>query len=514
MPFIKSLIAAALKNNKIGQKLNQDEATSFGTGFLAASLSRSFKVKPLVIVQSTPYDISMEISNLYSEQCNATNHLRCSHKPFSYNNTLIKKRTSYDTAKSVSFPYGSDLSITLYEHVTSVEGRQPPHKLMTFVVTGVNELAEKLNVTAPKVALRFEIDAFGMVDLVSAKVITEKLVKKSMLVKVPANQTANATAANATATEGNATVEKVVEYDEKVEEKHPLGVEKHPAFPLPMDEEGFHVRKARLDAMDQAEEKILVRAKAKNGYESLIYGIRDWLSEDRNMPFVESKVKDALLAFLAQEEEWLYKSDSADRAEFEKRTADLEDKTRDMKTRRKEFELFGSYITRLKTFIANATSQLGKIRKEKPWVAEEKVGSTADRVKELQEWTENKTRERAAAKPISNPVLTKALVEARISPVKSLIRALNRIEKPKPAVSPASNSTEGNRTAGADASAGTNETHSEEWERRQKAREERRKKREEQREKTEGKDNSKQEMELPGEEESKGNGTRNVTVDL
>jgi len=97
--------------------LNQEEAISFGAGFLAASLSRSFKVRPINVVQQSPYELIISIDNLYNETCTEIKKHQCSFRPFHYKSTLIKRRQSYDTAKTVSFNYRNDLTITLLKEI-------------------------------------------------------------------------------------------------------------------------------------------------------------------------------------------------------------------------------------------------------------------------------------------------------------------------------------------------------------------------------------------------------------
>jgi len=406
VPAIKDMISDVLKGAKISQMLNQEEAMSFGTGFLAASLSHSFKVKPITIVHTTAYDLSIDMENIYSENCTETQKLQCNHKPFSYKNTLIKKRSNYDIAKSVTFPHASDLSITLYEHVGS-----NPRKLMTYTIVGINEVAAKFN-TIPKLALRFEVNTYGMVDLVSAKALVEQLVKKN---------------ATNSSEPGNETVE-------KVEEKFDLKVTREQAYPLSMSSQDLDAARRRLDELDDQEAQVMLRTKAKNSYEGLIYSTRDWLNDDLNAPYIPPKVKDMLMAYLAEEEEWLYASDrnGVTKEEYEKRTKDLEDKTKDMKVSKKEFEMFKPYVESLNTFIKNTTQALTLMKKDKTWISEEQYAPTYAKIKELEEWIQLKVKERSEKPPTSEPVLTQALVTARMSTIRALLKALNTIEKPKP----------------------------------------------------------------------------------
>jgi len=118
--------------------------------------------------------------------------------------------------------------------------------------------------------------------------------------------------------------------------------------------------------------------------------------------------------------------------EYERRLNDLESKMKDMKTRKREYEFFPEYIDRLKIFVKNATTALDKIRVNKTWIAEEQFTGVRERITELSLWTENKTIERKQKPLTEEPILTDALVKAKISTIRALVKALNNIERPKP----------------------------------------------------------------------------------
>jgi len=138
VPFIKSVITKSFNDSTLNQRLNLDEAMSFGAGFLAARLSNTFKVKPISIVQSTNYEIYIKIHDL-------------SKNTLLYPLTILFPRKSpYNIMKAVSFYYNNNISISLYER-----GK----KFVVFEVQGITEQTE--------VSLLFEINEFGIIDLKS-----------------------------------------------------------------------------------------------------------------------------------------------------------------------------------------------------------------------------------------------------------------------------------------------------------------------------------------------------------
>ena len=248
---------------------------------MAASLSHSFKVKPVIVVQQSTYPIVLTIDSLYNATCTEDSLLNCSRKAFHYRGTLIKKKENYETAKTVSFSYSSDLLLGLYEQRSMQAGEAELQRTMQIQVTGINEIVAARNAT-PKIALRFEMNAKGILELVSAKAVFEKLVPRK------ANRTFNA----------NATANNTADAMEKVEERLPLQMTTQHAYPRPYTQQEYTSGKRKLDALDAEEEKVRKRAEAKSNYESAIYAARDWLKDDKSAPFVESAAKDSWLAHL------------------------------------------------------------------------------------------------------------------------------------------------------------------------------------------------------------------------
>ena len=62
----------------------------------------------------------------------------------------------------------------------------------------------------------------------------------------------------------------------------------------------------RNTALENRDKEKAMADIAKNVFESLIYELRAWLSEEENHVYVTSEERQSLLEQLAQSEEWLY----------------------------------------------------------------------------------------------------------------------------------------------------------------------------------------------------------------
>jgi len=273
VPLVMDMIVKGLNGTKPGQRLNQEEAMSFGSGFLAARLSHSFKVKTVLPVLSTTYDILMELRNTYDTLCTDKITRECTKKEFYYKTVLMKRKEKYDLGKSVKIPFMSDFKVDLYENVFDIGETPTPRKLATFYITGVNEMAEKLD-SDFKVHLKFEPDDLGFISLKYAKAVVTKIVEDS---------TSNST-----------------DKTKKVEEEYTLNKERKYGYPAPMNSEEIEESKKKIKEIVENEKKELERAKEKNALESTIYNVRDWLNDENNEKFIDRELKQELSNHLAE----------------------------------------------------------------------------------------------------------------------------------------------------------------------------------------------------------------------
>ena len=78
--------------------------------------------------------------------------------------------------------------------------------------------------------------------------------------------------------------------------------------------------------------------KAKNDFESVIYALRDWITDESNNPYVPSSEVDELQSKLMKEEDWLLEGEGehASYSEYNKRYTDLNNKFSAYKSRKTE----------------------------------------------------------------------------------------------------------------------------------------------------------------------------------
>lgn len=425
VPKIQEMIQSAVKEKRVSQRLNPDEAMSFGAGFVAAGLSRAYRVKPMILVGKAPYQINIFIGNLH-EVC-ASNNMEsttpCSKSALSYKKPLVKKGDRLDKAKTVNIPFGSDLKLVLYEQKT--EDSKSEKAILQINVTGIQDWYTKYqnepNVTL-KTALTFSFDELGIIDLTSAK-----LIEKRAISKIVTGNAGNDSQGNTS----NKTEGKTI--TEQLEEKHPLEVSRIQLGVKQMTTEEVNQAKLRIDLMEQKEREARAYGEAKNNYESAIYSARDWLKEPKNEPFCTPDQRTTLLELLDKDESWIYASEEnkPDKAEFVQKATSLAQNMNELKRRKKEYENFPDYMSELKGVSKNASQAISDLSKNHTWLKTSDIKPAKEKLEELEHWIIERQEERAKMPLTSDPVLTRSLVDSHISGLKAKIKSLRKIEKPK-----------------------------------------------------------------------------------
>lgn len=82
--------------------------------------------------------------------------------------------------------------------------------------------------------------------------------------------------------------------------------------------------KSKLKSLNQRDKDKMMADEAKNAYESMIYSLRDWLTDEDNAAYVPEADREALLQKLEDGEEWLYDEGSqVSHSKYQERSYEL-----------------------------------------------------------------------------------------------------------------------------------------------------------------------------------------------
>ncbi len=167
--------------------------------------------------------------------------------------------------------------------MVTIESENPKNKeaIVTYNITGIkaNLNKEKYKEKNPKqkISLQIKLDNKGIIELTTATASIE--------FDHPINTTKEV---NETKENGDIeVVNKTVIETRRRSDKSVLKVTSKYSFPLPLNTTQKRHIENNLTTMNQKEEDKLNFSTEKNNYESLIYGIRDFIREDVNLPYMK-----------------------------------------------------------------------------------------------------------------------------------------------------------------------------------------------------------------------------------
>ncbi len=376
---------------------------TFGTGFVAASYSAAFKVRPMHIALNSPRTVQARIISVPSQTV-------------LFEGTLLQKHEEFRNAIVKQFRLTEDVKIEVFEVV--------PHSdrtvlAQTIHVAGIELAAQSAaNGTIPNVTIELSLDRFGLWRATKATARFPKIVKR----EVETNSTAKSS--NETVPESNRTrtfVEEIVNRTESLE----ISVE----YPAPGKMSSAELRKGlrALDSLETEEAAIRERAKAKNTYESLIYAFKDWLREDENARFVFPDAKSAWLQLLEEAETALYNAEVESKITTEGYANKSENLTSELercKTRKYEYLMFNTYISAVREFVYNSTHLALQMRHNYTWLYKDDFQPIEKAVANLTEWVNNKTLQRNSTLPTSDPILTVGMLDESFFGIKMMFYTL------------------------------------------------------------------------------------------
>lgn len=170
--------------------LNGDEAMSFGSAFIAANSTSSFKVRKVYLTQHPKYDVRIKITPS-SEQAVAEKQDKAAEKgeesaeePIVYEkDTMLYKRSDYlGQKKTIHLFYDVSMKIEATAiYPCGYEENIANWELDVTKLIEEKEVLRKERVTRPKLSLSFELSRSHLFQLLSAKVNVEETVLEEVV---------------------------------------------------------------------------------------------------------------------------------------------------------------------------------------------------------------------------------------------------------------------------------------------------------------------------------------------
>lgn len=498
IPAIQSALKTLLNRDILDQNLNGDEAMAMGAAFMAANMSTAFRVRPFGMTDATPFPVGVRLSNLPAPA--GGEPLSEEDRTFSKRATLFSRNNKLEKRKTVAFSHRHDIAVQMaYDSAAKYLPAAVSAQIATFNVTGISAigkgdsaqdkaLAELIAAgQKPRVALKFVLDASGMVDLVRAEATLDDQIKVPVEPKASApakpaddkvNATATATADGEKKAEGDAAAEKKEdapaaaaaektpeelaaekEAQEKADKEAGIIVEKDadgnekrytlkkkthrfvltitkgtaPGAQQPLNRQQKSAVTALLNKLTRVDERKAEIAAAKNAVESFIYGVRGRLYDESDVVYSVSneEQREKAIAELSAAEDWLQSTPANEPVEsFTAKLEELKKASAAMFFRADEVKDRALAINSSNT-IANYTRHLiVKLEKSMPWVTADERTELSDLVDGVEKWLAGKTADQAALQPYDTPAFTSEQLLDKLRPIAKLGQSLLKKKKP------------------------------------------------------------------------------------
>ena len=511
IPKVKEAAKEFFGRETLDGSLNGDEAGALGATLYAAKLSTSFRLREFTITDAYPHAIGIRMgTDAAADEPEAPAEGEAAEgegekaSPKGKDKLLFKANTKFPHKKLITMSRAEDLQVSL--GYRDADGTSTADPISTFNISGVSAAVERLSkdpkrtaIGKPKLSVTFALSASGLLEVSKAELALEMLEKYDDYELVPANETenatdadatadaaagdaapaeaeaaeaaaddaaaaaggdeaANATAANATGNaSGNATAapkmtrvkvekeRKRMHYTTLKAESVALG------RTLPISE--AMVKKAIQRNLDllAAEKTRAVNAEAKNVLESFIIETRSRVSTEEAVEQVSQEEERATIsAEFEAGEDWLYEEGrDVDAAAYNKKKKELEKLTAPIFLRVSELEARPRTMTQAREAVNWTLTILQTYAEERPEVTEAERDHVSGMCANYTEWLDEVEAKQAELPLYEPPAFLSKHVLDKLEPIEKELRKLIRKPKPKPpkVKANATNGTQPNATA-------------------------------------------------------------------
>ncbi|KAJ3852867.1 heat shock protein 70 family [Lentinula lateritia] len=405
IPAVRARIAECFPGKTLSTTLNQDEAVARGATFSCAMLSPVFRVREFSVSDINAYPIKVQWAPVPSDPEEDTELV-----VFGEGNTM-------PSTKILSFYRKDPFDIeAVYAKPENLPGGINPW-VAKFTAKEVPLLGQENPGDPVQVKLKTRLNANGILGFEGAYVET----REDKDEPAPMDGVEGGEAAAATPKK-----KKIVKHEVKFVVGNSA-----------MDKGDVEKLKEQENSMWENDKLVKDTEDRKNALEEYIYDTRSKL-DDRYAPFVQQPEKDALLALLTEQEDWLYTEEGEDatkstyvqRLDACKALGDpIYNRWRESEDRQRSI---ASLRETLNTYMAQATSSEEKFSH----IDEKDKQSVVEKVAVTQKWLEDMTVRQMEREKFRDPVLTTAEISKKRDEVIYFATPILTKPKPKPPVVP------------------------------------------------------------------------------
>ncbi|KAJ3753622.1 heat shock protein 70 family [Lentinula raphanica] len=407
IPAVRARIAECFPGKTLSTTLNQDEAVARGATFSCAMLSPVFRVRDFSVADISAYPIKVKWDPVPADPEEDTELV-----VFGHGNSI-------PSTKILSFYRKEPFEIeAVYSEPQGLPGGINPW-IAKFTAKEVPLVGQEAPGDPVQVKLKTRLNASGIMGFEAAYVETREEREEP---PAPMDGVEGGEAAAPPPPKKK----KVIKHDVKFIAGYSA-----------MDKSMVEALKEKENSMWENDKLVKDTEDRKNALEEYIYDTRSKL-DDRYAPFVQPAEKDALLALLSEQEDWLYTEEGEDatksvyvsRLDACKALGDpIHNRWRESEDRQRSI---ASLRETLNTYMAQATSPDEKYAH----IDEKDKQSVVEKVAVTQKWLEDMTVRQMEREKWRDPVLTTAEISKKRDEVIYFATPILTKPKPKPPVVP------------------------------------------------------------------------------
>ncbi|KAJ3898015.1 heat shock protein 70 family [Lentinula edodes] len=405
IPAVRARIAECFPGKTLSTTLNQDEAVARGATFSCAMLSPVFRVREFSVSDINAYPIKVQWAPVPSDPEEDTELV------------VFGEGNAMPSTKILSFYRKDPFDIeAVYANPENLPGGINPW-IAKFTAKEVPLLGQENPGDPVQVKLKTRLNANGILGFEGAYVET----REDKDEPAPMDGVEGGEAAAAPPKK-----KKIIKHEVKFVVGNSA-----------MDKGDVEKLKEQENSMWENDKLVKDTEDRKNALEEYIYDTRSKL-DDRYAPFVQQPEKDALLALLTEQEDWLYTEEGEDatkstyvqRLDACKALGDpIYNRWRESEDRQRSI---ASLRETLNTYMAQATSSEEKFSH----IDEKDKQSVVEKVAVTQKWLEDMTVRQMEREKFRDPVLTTAEISKKRDEVIYFATPILTKPKPKPPVVP------------------------------------------------------------------------------
>ncbi|KAI8889869.1 HSP70-domain-containing protein [Backusella circina FSU 941] len=434
IPSVQNELIKLVGAQKIAKNVNGDEAAVLGAAFRGASLSTQFRLTKNIAIKDItvfPIDIIYKADAIGDE----------------VHTTLFDQFGSIGERKTLQFAHDNDIEFNIMYGEDAGNGITDIAKVK---ITGVKEVIKKHadDLKSQKMHVVFEMSNSGMFSVPEAYF---EIPKRSFKDKVKSffgkdkkdtkvESTEPDAEQNESTTETNDNKNDTATEKEQEETltfiKIPLIIEYTQTGLLPLTPERKAEAKKRIAQLDLGDKMQKEREESRNGLESFVYRVQEFLYEDDIPKVVTEKDLEDFRIKLSETSEWLYgDGESANTAEYTRRLNELQKIEQGIQFRLNEFINRDKNINDVASAVQSARSFIDIVKQDpEQFITQDDINTILELADSTEKWMAEKVDAQNKLADTDEPVIVSSQVVERTSVLKDhLVTLIERIKVEKSA---------------------------------------------------------------------------------